>query len=58
MHTDVCYMKDKSLGGAVYFVTFIDDFARKVWCFVLKFKDQVLNVFKDFHSKVERETDK
>ena len=30
MHTDVCYMKDKSLGDAVYFMTFIDDFIRKI----------------------------
>ena len=51
-------MKDRSLGGALYFVTFIDDFARKVWCFPLKSKDQVLEVFKEFHSKVERETGK
>ena len=51
-------MKDKSFGGAVYFVTFIDNFTRKVWCFALKTKDQILDVFKDFHSKVERETSK
>ena len=51
-------MKDKSLGGAVYFVTFIDDFARNVWCFALKSKDHILDVFKDFHNKVEKEIGK
>ncbi|KAG8377494.1 hypothetical protein BUALT_Bualt08G0038700 [Buddleja alternifolia] len=40
VHTNVCYKKDKTLGGVVYFVTFIDDFSRKVWCFALKSKDQ------------------
>ena len=49
-------MKDKSIGGALYFVTFIDDHSRKVWAFFLKSKDQVLDVFKEFHAKVERET--
>jgi len=56
VHTDLCYMKDRTLGGALYFVTFIDDFSRKVWCFALKSKDQVLGVFKHFQAKVERET--
>ena len=58
IHTDVCSMKDKSIGGALYFVTFIDDHSRKVWAFFLKSKDQVLDVFKEFHAKVERETGK
>ncbi|PKI61249.1 hypothetical protein CRG98_018348 [Punica granatum] len=30
VHTDVCFMSDRSLGGALYFVTFIDDHSRKV----------------------------
>ncbi|KAL5821663.1 hypothetical protein ACOSQ3_023545 [Xanthoceras sorbifolium] len=56
IHTDVCSMSCKSLGGATYFVTFIDDHSRKVWTFALKTKDQVQEVFKHFHVKVERET--
>ena len=51
-------MQDKTLGGGHYFVTFIDDHSRKVWATVLKTKDQVLDVFRDFHVKVERETGK
>ncbi|KAK2410217.1 putative mitochondrial protein [Trifolium repens] len=32
VHSDVCGpMKTRSLGGAYYFVTFIDDFSRKTW---------------------------
>lgn len=56
IHTDVFSMQSKSLGGALYFVTFIDDHSRKVWVFNLKSKDQVLDVFTKFHSFVERET--
>jgi len=48
-------MSDKSISGCSYFVTFIDDHSRKVWAFVLKSKDQVLDVFKYLHASVERE---
>lgn len=30
VHIDVCSMTEKSLGGALYFVSFIDDHSRKV----------------------------
>ena len=59
MHSDLCGpMKTKTLGGALYFVTFIDDCSRKLWVYVLKTKDQVLGVFKQFQASVERETGK
>ena len=58
VHTDVCSMTERSLGGAQYFVTFIDDHSRKVWVYMLKTKDQVLQSFKEFHAMVERETGK
>jgi hypothetical protein len=32
-------MNTKTLGGALYYVTFIDDHSRKVWVFALKTKD-------------------
>jgi transposase InsO family protein len=54
VHTDVCSMNALSLGGAEYYVSFLD--SRKVWAFPLKSKDQVLDVFKYFHASVERET--
>ena len=58
VHTDVCTMQSNTLGGALYYVNFIDDHSRKMWAYALKSKDQVLDVFKDFHVKVERETSK
>ncbi len=39
VHSDVCDpMRTTSLGGARYFVTYIDDFSRKVWVYSLKSK--------------------
>ncbi|GJX04449.1 putative RNA-directed DNA polymerase [Tanacetum coccineum] len=59
VHSDICgLMKTKTLGGCSYFVTFIDDHSRKVWVYTLKTKDQVLDVFKQFHALVERQTGK
>ena len=59
MHSDLCGpMKTKTLGSALYFVTFIDDCSRKLWVYVLMTKDQVLDVFKQFQASVERETEK
>jgi hypothetical protein len=56
VHTYVCSMTEKSLGGALYFVTSIDDHSRKIFLYVLRNKWQVLDVFKEFYAKVERET--
>ena len=57
VYSDVCGpMKTKSLGVALYFVTFTDDHLRKIWVYTLKTKDQVLQAFKQFHAFVERET--
>ena len=56
VHTDICSMDATSLGGARYFVTFIDDHSRKVWAYALKTKDQALEKFKQFQESVERET--
>ena len=58
VHTDVCSMTENSLSGALYFVTFIDDHSRIFFAYVLKNKYQVLDAFKEFHAKIERETEK
>ena len=47
VHSDVCGpIKVRSHGGALYFVTFIDDCSRKLWVYTLKSKNQVFEVFK------------
>ena len=37
--TDVCHVDAKSHAGAQYFVTFIDDYSRKLWVSTLKTKN-------------------
>ncbi|KAL6329151.1 hypothetical protein AAG906_011604 [Vitis piasezkii] len=49
-------MKTKTLGGSLYFVTFIDDHSRNISVYTLKTKDQVLDVFKQFHVLIERQS--
>ena len=57
VYFDVCGpMKTKTLGGSLYFVTFIDDHSRNIWVYTLKTKDQVLEVYKQFHALVERKS--
>jgi len=46
----------KSLGGASYVLTFIDDFNRMTFGYLLKHKDQTFNRFKDFKASVENQT--
>ena len=46
-YTNVYSMDTKSHVGSQYFVTFIDDYNRKLWVSALKTKDQVLSVFKE-----------
>ncbi|GAA0152105.1 transmembrane signal receptor [Lithospermum erythrorhizon] len=59
VYFDVCGpMKVRTLGGCSYFVTFIDDYSRKVWTYAIKTKDQVFDCFIYFHVLVERQTGK
>lgn len=57
VHTDVCGpMKEGSLLSSKYFVTFIDDFSRRVVVFCIEKKSDVYEVFKQFKSQSETET--
>ena len=57
VHSDVCGpMPNASLGGAMYFVTFIDDASRKVWAYPIRKKDMVFDVFKQWVALVETQT--
>lgn len=59
IHSDVCGpFNTKSLGGAQYFLTFIDDKSRRVFVYFLKRKYEVLEKFKMFKEMVERQTSK
>ena len=59
VHSDVCGpMPTKSLGGAEYFLTFVDDASRKVWAYPLRHKEQVITKFKQWVALVENKTQK
>jgi len=48
IHTDVWGSSPVVfIGGARYYVTFIDDFSRKVWVYFLKQKLEVFQKFKE-----------
>ena len=51
-------MNKKSLNGAEYFLSFIDDKTRYVWVCILKTKDQVFEKFLEWKSMAERSTGK
>ncbi|RXY71475.1 hypothetical protein DD581_34505 [Klebsiella pneumoniae] len=45
-----------SLGGSLYYVTFIDDATRKTWVYVMKNKSDVFSIFQRWKAFVENET--
>jgi hypothetical protein len=49
IHSDVFGpMPVKYLGGDLYYLTFIDDYSRKTWLYLLKSKDEVFIKFQEF----------
>ncbi|GAU45882.1 hypothetical protein TSUD_401080, partial [Trifolium subterraneum] len=57
VYSDVCGpMQVDSIGGNKYFVSFVDDFSRKIWTYLINKKSDVLSVFKKFKSVVERQS--
>ena len=58
VHSDVCgKMKNESLSGKQYFVSFIDDYSHLVWVYVLKHKSEVYQKFREWKAMVERESE-
>jgi transposase InsO family protein len=54
IHSDVCGpMPSSSISGYVYYVSFIDDYSRKTWVYLLKSKDEVFSKFKEFKALIE-----
>ena len=57
VHSDVCGpFRTNSLGGAQYFVTFIDNFSKKIWIYFLANKSQVLSKFQHLVNLLETST--
>ena len=54
VHTDVWGpIRVASLGGTMYFVTFIDDYSLKVWVYFMRHKLETFAKFKLWKTKVE-----
>jgi transposase InsO family protein len=59
VHTDVWGPTQvSSLAGSCYYVTFIDDAARKTWVYCIRQKSDVFDTFKKWKALVENETGK
>ena len=59
IHSYVCGpMSTTSLSGYVYYVSFIDDYSRKIWIYLLKEKKEVFGKFKEFKALVENLTER
>lgn len=44
-------MQTQSIGGSIYFITFTNDYSKKIWVYFLKIKLDTFSRFKEF--KVE-----
>jgi transposase InsO family protein len=51
-------MQTQSIGGSFYFLTFIDDFSRKIWIYFLKNKSDTFSKFKEFKVEEEKQSGK
>eukprot|EP00253_Pinus_taeda_P007785 PITA_07785 len=59
VHTDICGpMQTRSLGGAYYFLLFVDDCTRFSWVYFLSKKSQAFQYFKEFKVMIENQTAK
>ena len=47
-----------SLSGSQYFISFVDDYSRKVWVYFLKLKSEAFDKFKEWKTLVENQTGK
>ncbi|GAA0171472.1 transmembrane signal receptor [Lithospermum erythrorhizon] len=57
VHSDICGpITPTSSSGNRYFLTFIDDYSRKGWVYLLANKSEALEQFKYFKAMVENET--
>ncbi|GJR47307.1 gag-pol polyprotein [Tanacetum coccineum] len=58
VHSDVWQAPVQSLGGAKYFVSFVDDYSRICWVYPIKKKSNVFEVFKVYKAWVELDSRK
>lgn len=57
IHTDIC-SPDMDSHGQKYFISFIDDYSRYMYLYLLHNKSEALDVFKIFKAEVEKQCNK
>ncbi|KAF7835748.1 Retrovirus-related Pol polyprotein from transposon TNT 1-94 [Senna tora] len=57
IHTDIC-SPDVDSSNQKYFITFIDDYSRYMFLYLLNNKNEALDAFKVFKAEVEKQCDK
>ena len=59
IHFDLCEMNGElTKGGKRYFMTFIDDYTRFCYVYLLKSKDEALHYFKVYKTEVENQLER
>ena len=59
IHSDICELNGMlTRGGNRYFITFIDDYSRYTYVYLLKHKDEAFSVFKNYKAEVENQLGK
>lgn len=57
VHSDVCGpFEVPSIGGNKYFVSFVDEFSRMMWLYLIKTKGEVFEVFQKFKVMAEKQS--
>nr|GEV23808.1 copia LTR rider [Tanacetum cinerariifolium] len=51
-----CKKSLESLGGKRYFLSIVDDYSRRVWVYILRFKHEAFENFKEWKQLVENQT--
>ncbi|KAF7807447.1 Retrovirus-related Pol polyprotein from transposon TNT 1-94 [Senna tora] len=57
IHTDIC-SPDMDSSNQKYFITFIDDYSRYMFLYLLNNKNEALDAFKVFKAEVDKQCDK
>jgi transposase InsO family protein len=59
IHSDICELNGiLTRGGRRYFITFIDDFSRYTYVYLMKNKDEAFSMFKRYKYEVENKKEK
>nr|GEY15134.1 putative zinc finger, CCHC-type [Tanacetum cinerariifolium] len=58
IHTDICGPFPSVIGGHKSFITFIDDYSRYMYLFLINEKSESLDMFKNFKAEVENQLDR